>query len=48
LQRLSLEYDVDDAWQVRVGMVAYQAGERPPFEHVEDNDRIFLELKYSF
>jgi hypothetical protein len=48
LQRLSLDYDIDDAWRVRVGVVAYQAGDRPPFEHVEDNDRVFLDLKYSF
>ncbi len=48
LQRLSLEYDIDDAWRVRVGVVAYQAGDRPPLEHVEDNDRVFLDLKYSF
>jgi len=48
LQRLSLDYDIDDAWRVRVGIVAYQAGDRPPFEHVEDNDRVFLDLKYAF
>jgi len=48
LQRLSLDYDIDDAWRVRIGVVAYQAGDRPPFEHVEDNDRVFLDLKYSF
>ena len=48
LQRLSLDYDIDDAWRVRVGVVAYQAGDRPPFEHVEDNDRVVLDLKYSF
>ena len=48
VQRLSLDHDIDDAWRVRVGVVAYQAGNRPPFEHVEDNDRVFLDLKYSF
>ncbi len=48
LQRLGLDYDIDDAWRARVGIVAYQAGKRPPTEHIEDNDRIFLELKYAF
>ena len=48
LQRFSMDYDIDDAWMCRMGVVAYQAGDRPPTEHVEDNDRLFLELKYSF
>lgn len=47
-QRLSAQYDITDALMVNGGVVFYQSGDLPMFEDVEDNDRLFLEFKYSF
>jgi len=47
-QRLGAEYDVTDAISVRGGVVFYQPGDQGKFKNVGDNDRFFLELKYSF
>lgn len=47
-QRLSAEYDIADAFTVNGGVVLYQSGNLPAFNDVGDNDRFFLEFKYSF
>jgi hypothetical protein len=47
-ERLSLEYDLTDTMTVRGGAVLYQSGDLLTMQEVEDNDRIFAELRYSF
>ena len=48
LWRLQGAYDVRDALVLTVGVVDYRYGDLPPFTTIENNDRIFAELKYSF
>ena len=48
LQRFSVEYDVTDAFSVKLGLVTYQSGDKAQFRNIGDNDRLFLEAKYSF
>jgi hypothetical protein len=31
-----------------VGIVTYQSGDKTQFRNIGDNDRLFLEAKYSF
>ena len=47
-QRYQLEYDVYDDIMVKGGMVFYQSGDFQPFQDIDDNDRIFLEMEYRF
>ena len=47
-QRFSVEYDITDAFSVNAGLVTYQSGDKAQFKHIGDNDRLFLEFKYSF
>ncbi|MEN8169534.1 MAG: DUF1302 family protein [Pseudomonadota bacterium] len=46
--RLSAAYDLQDALTVTGGLVAYQEGDKIPFNAIGDNDRIFIDVKYSF
>ena len=48
LQRFSMEYDIKDDFSVMVGIVTYQSGDKTQFRNIGDNDRLFLEAKYSF
>ena len=48
LQRYELVYDISDDLTVKGGLVAYQSGSASGFNNIGDNDRVFLELKYSF
>lgn len=45
---VSVEYDVTDAFSVNTGLVTYQSGDKAQFRDIGDNDRLFLEFKYSF
>lgn len=47
-QRLDAEYDVTDAISIRGGVIFYQSGDKGTFKNVGDNDRLFLEFRYSF
>ena len=47
-QRFSAEYDITDSLKVTGGVACYQSGDLSMFEKVGDNDRFFLEFKYSF
>ena len=47
-QRLDAEYDVTDAISIRGGVVFYQSGDKGTFKSIGDNDRLFLEFRYSF
>jgi hypothetical protein len=48
LQRYELVYDISDGLLVKGGLVAYQSGSTTGFDDIGDNDRLFLEFKYSF
>lgn len=48
LNRMSLEYDVMDAFSVTGGVMLYQPGENTYFQSLNENDRIFFEARYSF
>ena len=47
-ERTQIEYDLTDNLSVTFGAIFYQGGDKALFEAIEDNDRLFLELKYSF
>lgn len=47
-ERLSAEYDLTDTIQLTGGVVFYQSGDLPRFRDIGDNDRLFLEIRYSF
>ena len=47
-QRISAEFEIIDAVTVDGGIILYQSGNLPAFNNVGDNDRFFLEFKYSF
>ena len=46
--RLSATYDLRDALELTGGIMLYQKGEIPPFDTIASNDRLFLEIKFSF
>ena len=48
LQRYELAYDLSDGLLVKGGLIAYQSGATNGFGTIGDNDRLFLEFKYSF
>ena len=48
LNRMSLEYDVMDAFSVIGGAMLYQPGGSDYFQSLNGNDRIFFEARYSF
>jgi hypothetical protein len=47
-ERVSLKYDLTDDWSITGGVVLYQSGDNPMFSDIGNNDRLFLEIKYSF
>ena len=48
VHRVSLEYDVIDALSVKGGVLVFHPGETDLSQRISDNDRFFLESKYSF
>ena len=48
LNRVSLEYDVMDAFSIKGGVMIYQSGDSLFFQSLNDNDRIFFEARFSF
>lgn len=48
LQRVSAEYDVTDAFSLKMGVVTYQSGDKVQFREIGDNDRLFMEARYRF
>ena len=48
INRMSLEYDVMDSFLVKGGVMLYQTGDSPYFESLNENDRFFYEVRYSF
>ena len=47
-QRFSTEYDVTDSIKIAGGVVLYQAGDIETFKNIGENDRLFINFKYSF
>lgn len=47
-QRFWLDYDVSDTIQVSAGFIDYIGGEKPYFEAISVNDRVFFDFTYSF
>ena len=45
---VSLEYDVVDAFSVKGGVMIYQSGGNTYFQSLNENDRLFFEVRYSF
>lgn len=48
LERFSLKYDWSDTLSTTVGVVLYQSGDKYTLSNIDDNDRVFIEMKYSF
>ncbi len=46
--RYSAAYDIADGMSVTGGVVSYESGDKFPFGSYGDNDRVFVDLKYSF
>jgi len=47
-QRFSADYDITDFIQISTGVVLYSSGDLAVFKNIEDNDRLFFNIKYSF
>ena len=47
-ERAQIEYDWTDNISITFGAIFYQRGEKTFFKAIKDNDRMFLEFKYSF
>ena len=48
INRMSVDYDVMDAFSVSGGMMVYQTGDNAYFQSLNDNDRLFFDVRYSF
>jgi hypothetical protein len=46
--RIWVEYDIIDALNANFGFVDYLSGERPFAEAIQNNDRVFADITYSF
>lgn len=46
--RVQCDYEWRQALIATAGLVLYQSGDRFPYENIGDNDRLFVELEYSF
>lgn len=46
--RYSAAYDLADALTVTGGIVSYEGGDKLPFNRIGNNDRIFVDIRYSF
>jgi hypothetical protein len=46
--RLSFAYDLRDALVLEGGIVVFEEGELPPLSAFDENDRVYLGIKYSF
>jgi hypothetical protein len=47
-ERIAAQYDLTDAIEISGGGVFYQSGDTEKFSRIGDNDRVYLEIKYSF
>ncbi|MBW2593538.1 MAG: ligand-binding protein SH3, partial [Deltaproteobacteria bacterium] len=47
-QRFSADYDITDFIRIGGGIALYSSGDLAVFKNIEDNDRLFFTIKYSF
>jgi len=47
-QGFSAEYDATDSIQLTGGVVFYESGDFAEYGNIEDNDRLFCKIRYSF
>ncbi|MBF0449290.1 MAG: hypothetical protein HQK75_01160 [Candidatus Magnetomorum sp.] len=47
-QRMSFQYDWNDSINMTFGSVFYQTGKSYLFQTIQDNDRVFFDMQYSF
>ncbi len=47
-QRFTTQYDWSDNLSLTAGIIFYQQGDKALFRRIEDNDRLFAELRYTF
>ncbi len=47
-ERAEVEYELTHALSTTLGVIFYQGGDHTLFESMKNNDRVFLELEYSF
>ncbi|MCG8334598.1 MAG: hypothetical protein MJE63_08780, partial [Proteobacteria bacterium] len=47
-ERLEFSYDLNDSWKFTSGLVLYHGGNNAYYERIKNNDRLFVQLKYSF
>ena len=48
VERLEFTCDLSDHWETGAGLVLYQSGDRPTFRNMNECNRLFFRLKYSF
>jgi hypothetical protein len=48
LGRMEFTCDLSDNWEAAAGLVLYQSGDRPTFKDINECNRIFFRLHYSF
>lgn len=48
ITRAQLSYEMRQALELTWGIVLYHRGEQWPFDAIADNDRVFIEMEYSF
>jgi hypothetical protein len=46
--RVWVDYEIADALNASVGVVDYMSSDKPSIDSVSDNDRVFLDITYSF
>ncbi len=48
ISRVWADYDIDDSLKVSLGVIDYKGGDNPYLQKIEDNDRVFGKITYSF
>ncbi|MFO8047767.1 MAG: hypothetical protein R6U29_01940, partial [Desulfosudaceae bacterium] len=48
LERISAAYDFSDRFTGKVGAIFYHDGQYPPYDNIHENNRLYLDLTYSF
>ena len=48
IERLEFTYDLTDNWETTLGLVLYQPGDKPSFNDLNECNRLFFRLHYSF
>jgi len=48
VERLEFTYDLNDNWEATLGLVLYQSGDKPSFNKLNECNRMFFRMHYSF